>query len=64
MPSSENVLRAIARALRDEKGQVMVERAVIVAFFTVLILSSMKYIVDGLVSFYAYVTAFVCLPIP
>jgi Flp pilus assembly pilin Flp len=56
--------RAISSVLRDERGQVLVEKAVLVAFFTILILSTMKYVVDGLVSFYAYVTAFVCLPIP
>jgi Flp pilus assembly pilin Flp len=56
--------RAVARVLREERGQVIVEKAVIVAFFTVLVLSTMKYLVDGLVSFYACVTAFVCLPIP
>lgn len=52
------------RWFTDERGQVMVERAVIAAFFTIMILASMKYIVDGIVSFYAYAAAIVCLPVP
>jgi len=54
----------IARFIRDESGQALVERAVIAAMFTLGILASTKYVVDGMVSFYAYVTAMVCLPIP
>jgi len=64
MVSSVPLRRAISRVLREDRGQVLVERAILAAFFTILILSTMKYVVDGLVSFYAYVTAFVCLPIP
>ena len=60
----QTMKKAIERLIREEKGQAMVERALIVAFFTILILATMKYIVDGLVSYYAYVSAIVCLPVP
>lgn len=56
--------RYLARLWADERGQAMVERALIVAFFTVAILASTKYVVDGIVSYYSTVAGMVCLPIP
>ncbi|MHC4777481.1 MAG: Flp family type IVb pilin [Planctomycetota bacterium] len=56
--------QVIIRFLSDEKGQVMVERAIIAAFFTIAILASTKFVVDGIVSYYSYVSGMVCLPVP
>lgn len=56
--------RFLARLISEEEGQAMVERAIIAAFFTLMILASMRFVVDGIVSYYAYVSAIVCLPIP
>jgi len=36
--------REAVRILREDQGQALVEKAIIVAFFTVLILSTMKYV--------------------
>ncbi|MHC5039541.1 MAG: Flp family type IVb pilin [Planctomycetota bacterium] len=56
--------RLFYRFLRDERGQAMVERALIACFFTLAILASTKYVVDGIVSYYSYVSGMICLPIP
>ncbi len=56
--------RILSRLIRDERGQALVERAIIAAFFTIAILASTKFVVDGIVSYYSYVSGVVCLPIP
>jgi Flp pilus assembly pilin Flp len=56
--------RILSRLVQDERGQALVERAVIAAFFTIAILASTKFVVDGIVSYYSYVSGMVCLPIP
>ena len=56
--------KILVRFLKEERGQALVERAVIAALFTLAILASTKYVIDGLVSFYGYVTGMICLPIP
>jgi len=53
-----------ARILTEEKGQAIVERAIIVGFFTIAILASTRFVVDGIVSYYSYLAGMVCLPIP
>ena len=56
--------KILCRLLADQRGQAIVERAIIAGFFTIAILASTKFVVDGIVSYYSYLSGMVCLPIP
>jgi Flp pilus assembly pilin Flp len=50
--------------LRDESGQTTVEWGLILVLLIIPVIFVFDEVIDGFVSYYSYIVAMICLPVP